>query len=56
MFWADSARTYVDALKYSPYFVIYALPIGMMVQTSSIYIVVAAAVDCFVKVIRRPFN
>ncbi|CAD6199850.1 unnamed protein product [Caenorhabditis auriculariae] len=50
IFWIDSARSYIPALARAPYTTVYALPLGYMAQTCSIYFTVAAAVDCFVNV------
>ncbi|KAI6216201.1 FMRFamide receptor [Aphelenchoides fujianensis] len=50
IFWIDSARSYIKELARAPYLTVYALPLGYMAQTCSIYFTVAAAVDCFVNV------
>jgi hypothetical protein len=50
MFWLDSARSYLPSLKDVPYLVIYTLPFGYWSQTCSVYIIVAAAIDCYIKV------
>ncbi|KAI6185296.1 G-PROTEIN-RECEP-F1-2 domain-containing protein [Aphelenchoides besseyi] len=50
IFWIDSARSYVKELARAPYLTVYALPLGYMAQTCSIYFTVAAAVDCYVNV------
>jgi hypothetical protein len=50
IFWIDSARSYIQELWLAPYTTVYALPLGYMAQTGSIYFTVAAAVDCYVNV------
>ncbi len=47
IFWIDSMRTYAQSLKYAPYMSVYALPIGYIAQTCSVYFTVAAATDCY---------
>ncbi|MCP9264586.1 FMRFamide receptor [Dirofilaria immitis] len=50
IFWIDSARTYIPELSRAPYTTVYALPIGYMAQTCSVYFTVAAAVDCYINI------
>uniref|UniRef100_A0A914VC74 G-protein coupled receptors family 1 profile domain-containing protein n=1 Tax=Plectus sambesii TaxID=2011161 RepID=A0A914VC74_9BILA len=51
IFWIDSARSYLPMLHKAPYTIVYTLPVGYMAQTCSVYFTVAAAVDCYVKVV-----
>ena len=47
LFWMDSARAYVAGLERSPYLTLHSLPLGYMAQTTSVYITVFAALDCY---------